>query len=112
MSQSEVTARWVPTVPAAELAKKRKVKVDTEAGELVLVWHEERAYALANSCIHQDRELVRGSILAGRLVCPGHQWAFDLETGYCRERDANQPVHETRVENGMIEVRLDGGGAR
>jgi len=47
-------------------------------------------------------------ILNGRLVCPGHQWAYELGTGYCRERDRCQPVFPVRVEGDIVYV---GGGA-
>ena len=96
---------WLATVSVDELTKRRKLKVATDLGELVLIWHDGRPHAMANICVHQDRELVRGSILGGRIVCPGHQWAFDLDTGFCRERERTQPVHETRIEDGIVYVR-------
>ncbi|WP_420637813.1 Rieske (2Fe-2S) protein [Candidatus Poriferisocius sp.] len=98
--------RWVAAVAVDVLAKRRKLKIDTDVGEIVLLWHEGRACALANICIHRERELVNGTIFNGRIVCPGHQWAFDLETGYCKEREETQPVHPTRIEDDMVLINL------
>lgn len=99
---------WVEVATTGELAKARKLVVDVDGTAVVVVWHEDTAYAFANICIHKGRELVGGVILNGRLVCPGHQWAYELGTGYCRERDRCQPVYAVRVDDGVVYVE---GGA-
>ena len=60
-----------------------------------------------------QRELVKGTILGDRIVCPGHQWAFNLETGYEAKKCEYQPVFDTRVEDGRIldDRRADPGAA-
>lgn len=113
MDEPEVNARldadsWVEAVSVEELQKKRKLTIDSTDGGILLLWHDDRPHALANICIHKDRELVKGTLLNDRIVCPGHQWAFDLETGYCRERERTQPVFETRIEDGIVHVRRGG----
>ena len=103
---NEETERWVQAASVDELTKRRKLKVETEAGEIVVLWHNDSPHALANICVHRDRELVNGTVFNGRLVCPGHQWAFDLDTGYCKERERVQPVYETRIEDGVVQINL------
>ena len=95
---------WVEVSTVKELSRRRKLKVETEDGGLVVLWHDGCPYALANICVHQDRELSNGTLLGRRVVCPGHQWAFDVETGYCKERDRYQPVHAARVEGDVVYV--------
>lgn len=97
---------WVAAVDEDDLRRRRKLKVETETGEIALFWHEDCPRALANICIHRERELVNGTLFDGRVVCPGHQWAFDLESGYCHERERTQPVHATHIVNGVVEVNL------
>ena len=97
---------WVEAVAVEELQKKRKLTIDSPEGGILVLWHNERPHALANICVHKDRELLKGNILDDRIVCPGHQWAFDLETGYCREREQTQQIFETRVADGVVHVRL------
>lgn len=106
MTTNGQTDTWVAGAPLDQLMRRRKLKVETDAGEIVLFWHDDCPHALANICVHKKRELVNGTIFGGRVVCPGHQWAFDLDTGYCRERERTQPVYDTRIDNGVVQVKL------
>jgi nitrite reductase (NADH) small subunit len=90
---------WVEAGPLAELQRARKLVVDTGGAQVLVLWHEGEAYAFDNVCIHRERELSKGVVLNGRLVCPGHQWAFELGSGWCRERERCQPVHEVRIDD-------------
>jgi nitrite reductase (NADH) small subunit len=89
-----------------ELQPTGKLVVDVEGTAVLLLLDEDRVVAMANRCIHRDRELSAGFLLKGRVVCPGHQWSFALADGYCKERDRTQPVYETRVVDGTIEVAI------
>jgi len=90
----------------ADVQTAGKLVVDIDGVEILLLLHEERIVALANRCIHRDRELSQGFLLKGRVVCPGHQWSFALDDGFCKERDRTQPVFETRVVDGTVEVAI------
>lgn len=90
----------------ADVEAAGKLVVDVDGTPLLLVWHEGRLTAMANLCIHRERELSSGFLLKGRIVCPGHQWSFSLEDGFCKERDRTQPVYETRVVDGTVEVAI------
>ena len=108
MSTVLVGAEWVEVATVKELQRRRTVVVARAAGDIVVGWHDDRPWAMANICVHRERELARGMIFQGRLVCPGHQWAFDLETGYCAERDRNQPVYSTRIVDDTVHVDVSG----
>lgn len=97
-------ADWVEVGTIKELQRRRTVVVAHPDGDIVVGWHDDRPFALANICIHRERELSRGMIFQGRLVCPGHQWAFDLQTGFCAERDRSQPVYSTRTVGDVVYV--------
>jgi nitrite reductase (NADH) small subunit len=90
----------------ADLQVGGKLVVEVEGIPVLLVWHEDRVTAMANLCIHRERELSSGFLLKGRIVCPGHQWSFALEDGYCKERDRTQPTYEARVRGDVVEVAV------
>ena len=91
-----------------ELKKARKLVVDGPDGPIAVFWHDERPWAMANLCVHADRELVKGSIFQGRVICPGHQWAFNLETGVCAERERVQPVYATEISESRVSILISG----
>jgi nitrite reductase/ring-hydroxylating ferredoxin subunit len=87
-----------------ELSSTGKLVVKVDDTELFLVWHDGQPVALENTCIHRGRRISEGFLFNGRAVCPGHQWSFDLTTGFCKERDRTQPAWQTAVEDGRVLV--------
>ena len=72
---------------------------------MVVIVHDKCVYALDNVCIHKQRELVKGVVLGDRIVCPGHQWAFQLATGFEAKMERYQPTYPVRVtETARVEV--------
>lgn len=97
------TDDWVEVASVKEL-QRRRVVVERPDGDIVVGWNDGAPFAMANICVHRDRELHRGMIFQGRLICPGHQWGFDLATGFCAERERTQPVFATRVDGDTVSV--------
>jgi nitrite reductase (NADH) small subunit len=91
---------------AAALAKGRKQVVELDGREVLVLAHGDTFYAFQNQCIHKQRELVKGVVLNGKLVCPGHQWAFDLESGYEAIKQECQPTYPVRVVDGSVEIDI------
>lgn len=105
---STPTEQWVAVGTTAELRRARAVVVAAEGGDIAVFWNGGEPMALANVCVHRERELVKGNIFQGRVICPGHQWAFDLATGFCAERDRSQPTYAVRVDDDQVWVDTSG----
>jgi len=100
---------WTDIGPVDEVTKRKKVVLPDEAGnELVVIAHDGGFYAMLNHCIHKQRELAKGVVLNGRLVCPGHQWAFELDTGWESVKQQCQPTYPVRVHDGIVQVDTAG----
>jgi nitrite reductase (NADH) small subunit len=95
---------WVEVGAVEAVRRARKRVIDVDGTPVVLFWHADRAFALQNICIHRERELVKGVILNDRIVCPGHQWAFDLETGFEDKVCRWQPTFDVKVDDGVVYV--------
>jgi nitrite reductase (NADH) small subunit len=95
---------WVVAGDTAEVSKRKKVTIDVDGHEVLVLAHEGEFYAFQNKCIHRDRELSKGVVLNGKLVCPGHQWAFALGTGWEAVKEQCQPTYPVRVVDGIVEV--------
>ena len=97
---------WHAVGPADEVAKRKKTVLDLDGRQVLVLAHDSAFYAFDNICIHRQRELAKGVVLNGRLVCPGHQWAFELRTGWEQIKEQCQPTYDVRIQDGVVEVDL------
>lgn len=95
---------WRLVGKAADLTKQKKVVVEFDERQILVLAHDGRFFAFDNICVHRERELSKGVILNDKLVCPGHQWAFALETGWEAVKETCQPTHAVRVDGDNVLV--------
>ena len=98
---------WRSVGTTADIVKRRKVVLEVGERQILVLAHDGRFFAFDNICVHRDRELSKGVVLNGKLVCPGHQWAFALDTGYEAVKDTCQPTHAVRVDGDDVLVCLE-----
>ena len=103
MSHTDTT-HWIATVRYADLARRRRTRVEIGDRAVALFLVGDRVFAFDDVCVHKGRSLARGAVWQGRVVCPAHQWAFDPETGRAEGRDECQPVHDVRIVDGVVHV--------
>lgn len=97
---------WIDIATTDQVKKQKKVVFVHDDFNILVVFHEDKFFAMNNICIHRQRELVEGVILRERLVCPGHQWAFDLNTGWEAVKEQGLPMYDTRVVDEIVQVNL------
>ena len=79
--------------------------------DLMLYRSGEKLFAIGLRCTHQGAPLDRGVVSVQTsmqtVTCAAHGSMFDLESGKVMRGPAGEPVpaFETRVTDGMIEVR-------
>jgi nitrite reductase (NADH) small subunit len=98
---------WIEVAPIADLQRRKRVVVEHDDRRIVVFAHDGEVYALDDTCIHRQRQLSKGMVLNGRIVCPGHQWSFDLATGWEAVKQECQPTYEVRVEGTAVLVDVD-----
>lgn len=98
---------WTATVLAGELEDGQPKKVSAGGIDVLLVRRGERVLALSNACTHRGAPLSDGELDGDCVTCPWHGSQFDLEDGSVLRGPATgpQPVWETRVAQGRVEVR-------
>ncbi len=67
-------------VPLGEM---RAFAVDGIAIPILIANIEGRYLATSSMCPHEDVSLLPGKRVGSRIICPGHGYQFDLETGAC-----------------------------
>ena len=61
---------------------------------------------LEGVCPHEGGPLGEGSIEEGRVVCPWHGYAFDLQTGDEQDSELKAEVLEAAVVEGELRVKI------
>lgn len=97
-------AEWVAAAALKDLQRRKKTLVQVEGQPVALFLVGDRVFALYDTCIHEQRSLSKGAILRGRVVCPGHQWQFDLETGWVEDQERCAKTYEVKVEGDTVYV--------
>ena len=64
-----------------------------------------------NACPHASGNLSGGEVRQGVVICPWHQWQFDLASGVC----THSPLARVRrypawIDDGWVRADLTGGG--
>ncbi|GAA4056162.1 MULTISPECIES: Rieske (2Fe-2S) protein [Actinomadura] len=98
------TDHWVEAAALADVRRRRRLAVTVAGRHIALFLVGETVYALDDLCVHKQRRLTKGTLLYGRVICPGHQWKIDPETGRVEDREECQPTYAVRVDGGTVYV--------
>ncbi len=98
---------WTPVLDAADLPEGAPRVVRAGDTEVLLVREGDRLQALWARCTHECGPLAEGRFADGNVTCPWHGSTFRLADGKVVRGPAaaSQPVYETRVVDGKIELR-------
>jgi nitrite reductase (NADH) small subunit len=109
--RGDAVTQWHEVAKVRDLQLRKKAAVTVGDTTLALFRIKGTVYALADTCIHEQRQLSKGAVLFGKVVCPGHQWKFDPATGEAEGQGRCAPVYPVRVsEDGIVSVSLDRAG--
>ena len=94
-----------------ELVDGRPTRTDLDGTQILLYRADDRIFAIGNRCTHQGAPLDRGNVRVqgseATVTCPAHGSMFRLTNGAVVRAPAPGPVpaFETRVRDGMVELR-------
>jgi len=76
--------------------------------EIALFNYKGDFYAIDNSCPHRGAPLGEGRIEEGILICPNHEWRFELKSGWCPQNpELSTEVYPIKVHDEKIYIRLE-----
>jgi nitrite reductase/ring-hydroxylating ferredoxin subunit/uncharacterized membrane protein len=116
-----VPAGWQDLMPLAKLTAGKPVKAMLGEVPVFVLRDENQVFVLANKCSHMsgplsDGELSDGELTGGRkdrcVTCPWHGSVFRVRDGAVVHgpATADQPVFQTRIQEGIVQVCLPGAG--
>jgi nitrite reductase/ring-hydroxylating ferredoxin subunit len=75
--------------------------------DLIVYRRGSHVSCMTNACTHRGVRMHFGCVRDGVIMCPYHDWAFDLKTGECLTVPQDTlTVHPVRVRDGYVAVRL------
>ena len=85
----------------------RNVRV--ERHEIALFHDPEHGFfAIDDTCPHQGASLGEGTYFEGRVICPMHNWVFDVRTGECvHVPGVGVACYAPRPVGADVEIELD-----
>ena len=100
-------ARWIRAGSVADVppGTGRPVTVD---GRTIAIFNDGgEILAIDDTCPHEGASLGEGMLHRGEVICPQHQWTFDLRSGEST-RVPSPPVacYATRLIDGEVEVEI------
>jgi nitrite reductase (NADH) small subunit len=99
--------RWVRAARADEIPPGKGKPI--EVGDRILALYNDGGvyFAIDDTCPHQGASLGEGTLHEGRVICPWHNFVFELRTGHCRGvPQANVACYPTRRSGVDVEVEL------
>ena len=98
---------WIDVTAADSIPENGKTTFQLQGLPITVCHVEGEFFAVDDLCPHQGASLGEGVLHDGRLICPWHNWVFDVRTGAC-PRNSHEPVdaYPTRVREGRVEVNL------
>ena len=99
---------WVPIATVADSPPGSTQEL-VAGGRIVALFNIDGDYfALDGVCPHQGGPIGKGFLCGEIVTCPWHGWQFNVRSGQ-HQLNAKffQPRFETKVEGGMVFVRID-----
>jgi nitrite reductase/ring-hydroxylating ferredoxin subunit len=103
---------WHHLTAAAHLPENKPVRMVLGEVPVVVIRTGGQVHALADRCSHMSGPLSDGDLAEGCLTCPWHGSVFRISDGSVARGPATapQPVFDTRVVAGEVQVCLPGAG--
>jgi 3-phenylpropionate/trans-cinnamate dioxygenase ferredoxin subunit len=105
---SHETQGFVRVARVHDVPDPGRTLVEVDERLVLLIHAGGQFYALDDVCTHDGGPLGEGTLEGHTIACPRHGARFDIRTGKALSMPATQPtaVHEVRVHNGEVYVRL------
>ena len=97
--------RFIKVLQAEDLPIGKSAIILVDDVEIALFNYKGEIYAVANKCPHKGGPLGEGRVQEGVIVCPSHEWRFELKTGNSMQNpEMRVEVFPVRVKDEKIYV--------
>ena len=101
-------ANWVEVIKTNQLEESKGTTVFVNERDIALFKYEGEFYALDNKCVHRGGQLGDGHMDGPNVICPLHQWDYDVKTGVSRyDVTEKVAIYPTQVVGDRVEIDAD-----
>lgn len=102
------TDEFVPALNEKELQEGKMKLVSVEGLPVLFIKQQGQIFAIDNRCPHLGCGFSGGTLDGLVIVCPCHDWRFDLVTGeYEVEPSVKLVKYEWKIDDGTIWIKLE-----
>ena len=99
---------FVPVLEEKYLEEGAMKLVSVEGSPVLLIKQSGQIFAIDNRCPHMGCCFSGGTLDGFLIVCPCHDWRFDLKTGeYQDEPSIKLTKYDLKIKSGKIWIRLE-----
>jgi nitrite reductase (NADH) small subunit/3-phenylpropionate/trans-cinnamate dioxygenase ferredoxin subunit len=103
--QKEFMIRFVKVMKEEDLPIGKSAIIMAGEEEIALFNYKGDYYAVANKCPHKGGPLGEGRVQEGIIVCPNHEWRFDIKNGdNMQNPELSIKSYPVRVRNEKIYI--------
>ena len=105
--------RFVKVMNKEDLPVGKSAIVMAGSEEIALFNYKGEYYAIANKCPHKGGPLGEGRVQEGIVICPNHEWRFDLKNGdNMQNPELCIKSYPVRVRNEKLYIGFKKGGVK
>jgi 3-phenylpropionate/trans-cinnamate dioxygenase ferredoxin subunit len=107
LDTSTTAHNWTQVLDEISLLEGRMAPVYPLGVNVVLARVGGAVYAVSGTCAHMGCPLFMGRLEGYTIVCPCHDWRFDVRTGrFLNAPELGLAVYPTKLEAGKLFVNL------
>ena len=99
---------FVPVLEEKELKEGEMKLISVEGTPVLFIKQSGKIFVIDNRCPHQSCGFSGGTLDGTVIVCPCHDWRFDLKTGEYEDGPSMKLIsYKWKIKAGKIWVNLD-----
>ena len=100
-------ANWVRVAKVGDLEPGQGKTVEIRRTAIALFNVDGTFYAIGNACRHQGGPLAEGKLVGTAVICPWHEWRFDVTSGaFLRNPDIGVPRYNLEIRGDDICIEM------
>jgi 3-phenylpropionate/trans-cinnamate dioxygenase ferredoxin subunit len=99
---------FIAVLDEKELREGTMKLIRIEGLPVLLIKQSGQIFAIDNRCPHMGCSFAGGTLDGMVIICPCHDWRFDLKTGeYDQDPSMKLVTYEWKIESGKIWVKIE-----